>query len=375
MHQLTDLAPRQLRWVKWREDSYSSASILNIDVTSQRAYVHYINQDKRLDAWVPFSAIGDIVEEGAASPAPGAEDHVASPQAMDAQSVSTEGPDQGVRNVDKVIFGRYEIQTWYRSPYPAELVTPGGVPYLHVCPLCFKYTIDGEPLRKHIVACPKENNLPGKKVYERGPLSIYEVDGDVEKLYCQNLCLFAKLFLDHKTIYYDVSGFLFYVLVNNQSGTAEYCAYFSKEKVSWDNNNLACIITFPPHQRHGYGRMLISFSYALSRLEDVRGGPERPLSDLGYRGYINYWTGAVAAVLLETSEDGQTETTIEEISEATGIREEEVLEAMTQMGLNNWVKKDGAVVVNSNDIKNWIKENNIKTDSMIDEDCMIIDAE
>ncbi|BFZ60867.1 K(lysine) acetyltransferase [Saitoella coloradoensis] len=372
-----DLAPRQLRWVKWREDSYSSASILNIDVDTRRAYVHYINQDKRLDAWVPFSAIGDVVDEGAASPASGAEDRVASPQAaMDAQSVSTEGPDQGVRNVDKVLFGRYEIHTWYRSPYPAELVRHGGVPYLHVCPLCFKYTTDGELLRKHVLACPKRHDLPGKKVYEKGHLSIYEVDGDVEKLYCQNLCLFAKLFLDHKTIYYDVSGFLFYVLVNNnQSGssTPEYCAYFSKEKVSWDNNNLACIITFPPHQRHGYGRMLISFSYALSRLEDVRGGPERPLSDLGYRGYINYWTGTVAAVLLKTNEDEQTDTTIEEISEATGIREEEVLEAMTQMGLNNWAKKDGAVVVNANDIKSWIRENNIKTDSMIDEDCMIIE--
>jgi hypothetical protein len=27
------------------------------------------------------------------------------------------------------------------------------------------------------------------------------VDGDVDKAYCQNLCLIAKLFLDHKTLY------------------------------------------------------------------------------------------------------------------------------------------------------------------------------
>ena len=33
-----------------------------------------------------------------------------------------------------------------------------------------------------------------------------------EKLYCQNLCYLAKLFLDHKTLYYDVDLFLFYVL-------------------------------------------------------------------------------------------------------------------------------------------------------------------
>jgi hypothetical protein len=31
-------------------------------------------------------------------------------------------------------------------------------------------------------------------------------------VYCQNLCLLSKLFLDHKTLYYDVDPFLFYVL-------------------------------------------------------------------------------------------------------------------------------------------------------------------
>jgi hypothetical protein len=31
-------------------------------------------------------------------------------------------------------------------------------------------------------------------------------------MFCQNLCFLAKLFLDHKTLYYDVDLFLFYVL-------------------------------------------------------------------------------------------------------------------------------------------------------------------
>jgi hypothetical protein len=35
------------------------------------------------------------------------------------------------------------------------------------------------------------------------------VDGKDNKMYCQNLCLLAKLFLDHKTLYYDVEPFLF----------------------------------------------------------------------------------------------------------------------------------------------------------------------
>ena len=35
-------------------------------------------------------------------------------------------------------------------------------------------------------------------------MSVFEVDGYIHKLYCQNLCLLAKLFLDHKTLYFDV---------------------------------------------------------------------------------------------------------------------------------------------------------------------------
>lgn len=31
-------------------------------------------------------------------------------------------------------------------------------------------------------------------------------------MYCQSLCLLSKLFLDHKTLYYDVDPFLFYVV-------------------------------------------------------------------------------------------------------------------------------------------------------------------
>ena len=38
------------------------------------------------------------------------------------------------------------------------------------------------------------------------------MDGLNYKLYCQNLCLLAKLFLDHKTLYNDVDPFLFYVM-------------------------------------------------------------------------------------------------------------------------------------------------------------------
>ena len=46
-------------------------------------------------------------------------------------------------------------------------------------------------------------------------MSIFEIDGEHDKVYCQCLCLVAKLFLDHKTLYFDVNPFYFYVLTKS----------------------------------------------------------------------------------------------------------------------------------------------------------------
>lgn len=69
---------------------------------------------------------------------------------------------------------------------------------------------------------------PANEIYRREGLSVFEVDGNTSKLYCQNLCLLAKLFLDHKTLYYDVEPFLFYVLTTNDEYGCHLVGYFSK---------------------------------------------------------------------------------------------------------------------------------------------------
>jgi len=97
------------------------------------------------------------------------------------------------------------------------------------------------------------------------------------QLYAQNLSLFAKLFLDTKSVFYDVTTFRYYLLVQTESSTSarQVVGFFSKEKMSWDNNNVACILVFPPWQRKGLGQILMGVSYELSRREGRLGGPEK----------------------------------------------------------------------------------------------------
>ncbi|KAG6864383.1 hypothetical protein C0991_010014, partial [Blastosporella zonata] len=187
------------------------------------------------------------------------------------------------RNFENVHFGEWQVKTWYFSPYPltddleetapdtggaskiaaqhshkttgrtrAEDVLAGGLgrgananagtenlKQLWVCQQCFKYMAEWSTYDVHARFC-NADYPPGRRVYQRGAQSIWEVDGAQQKLYCQNLALFGKLFIDVKTLYFDL-----------------------------DN------------------------CYELSRRAGKVGTPERPLSDLGLRSYLAYWVSTL----------------------------------------------------------------------------------
>ncbi|PFH53093.1 hypothetical protein AMATHDRAFT_138384, partial [Amanita thiersii Skay4041] len=220
-------------------------------------------------------------------------------------------------------FGDYDIQTWYDAPFPEEYATiPDG--RLWICEFCLKYMKS----KFGALKC-KARHPPGDEIYRDGNISIFEVDGRKNKIYCQNLCLLSKMFLDHKSLFYDVEPFLFYVITEVDEIGARFVGYFSKEKRSPKDYNVSCIMTLPVRQRQGWGNLLIDFSYLLSKKEKRVGSPEKPLSALGALGYKKYWTLTVMRYL-QTAPDRPT---LEDISSATSMTIEDVYNTLVQQNM------------------------------------------
>lgn len=175
----------------------------------------------------------------------------------------------------------------------------------------------------------------GRPIYTQSTYSIHCLNGSDHKLFSQNLSLFSKLFLDSKSVSYDVTTFLFYILVLHESPSTippRIIGFFSKEKLSWDNNNLACILVFPPWQKRGFGQLLMGVSYYLGRREGREGGPEKPLSELGRRAYVQYWAGMICRYVVSLPKSAKV-VNVAQISEGTCIVAEDVVGTLMEMGV------------------------------------------
>lgn len=372
--------------VKWRNGQFHPGDIIEIrplkkkkdanglEIVSSNPedfeyYIHYINFDRRLDEWVSVdridlsSAVQGSVESlellKQKKNKRKQEDLTVSIETCnkddkEALLLSLEKENEEitkVKNIQCIVLGKYEIETWYFSPYPEEY---SGEEKLYVCEFCLKYMKKQKTLLNHSYKCHLKSP-PGIQIYSEGNLSMFEIDGKDQKLYCQNLCLLSKLFLDHKTLYYDVDPFMFYVLCEaDNDGFHHIVGYFSKEKQSQENYNLACILTFPPYQRKGYGKFLISISYELTKREGTVGSPEKPLSDLGRISYRSYW----AFVILKIFQDKESikSITIDKISKLTGIRTEDILSTLHSLNMIKYFKGQHIISVNKSIVDTFILE-------------------
>lgn len=222
----------------------------------------------------------------------------------------------------------------YYSPFPEEY---NQYPTLHFCEFCLKFFGHRSELDRHAARC-KLRHPPGNEIYRSHDhnvtISVFELDGAREVVYCEYLSLISKLFLDHKFVGEDCSIFLYYVVCEVDQMGCHIVGYFSKVKSLTCKNNLACILTLPCHQRKGYGKFIISLSYELSKIEERVGSPEEPISDLGKVSYMSYWTTTLVRLL-----DGlpvNTELSIDEISKATSITTANIIENLKFHGVLVW---------------------------------------
>ena len=215
----------------------------------------------------------------------------------------------------QIQFGPWLLKNWYSAPYPQEYAR---LDVLYVCEFCLKYMQSVNILKRHMKKCVYVRP-PGNEIYRDAEISVFEVDGNRSKFYCQNLCLIAKLFLDTKTLYYDVEPFLFYVVTKNDRFGQHLVGYFSKEKHCQQKYNVSCIMTLPQYQRQGFGRFLIDFSYLLSKCEGQHGSPEKPLSELGEKSYFAYWDSVIIEYFRNWHRRQKNQVSIKIISLETGM--------------------------------------------------------
>lgn len=187
--------------------------------------------------------------------------------------------------IKKIYIGNKKLQPLYLSPFTNISEN------IHICVFCFSYFNESISLNRHKMKCGQKYR--GNLVYSKEKFKIFEVDGEFDTISCRNLCLLAKCFLDHKTLYYDVEPFLFYLLYENDN----IIGYFSREKYSI-KFNLSCIVVLPCYQGKGFGYFLIDFSYRLFQLFNRKGTPEKPLSDQGLAVYKKYWKYKVYKYLI-----------------------------------------------------------------------------
>jgi histone acetyltransferase MYST1 len=289
-----------------------------------QAYLNFVKQDRRLDDWYPVSELTAWNEKEEEGP----EIHTRTRHHSRDRGEERDEFEKihrkmtNIKNIETVTLGAHTMRTWYFSPYPTPYYTAR---HIFLCEYCWSYFMTAEQLDHHSKSMC-ETHPPGREVYRSGDLSVFELRGESQKVACQCLCLLGKLFLDRKSLFYDVKGFAFYVLCECDAVSAHIVGFFSRE-LDNDENVMACIAIFPPYQKRGYGKLLIAMSYEMARRRSKPGKPEHPLSDLGAVAFRSFWKEALVNALAQY---GDYALTIEDLEVITGIAKDDIIDVLEE---------------------------------------------
>jgi len=112
-------------------------------------------------------------------------------------------------------------------------------------------------------------------------------------------------------------------------------------------------------------------SYVLGRREGRFGGPEKPLSAKGLKGYLAYWCREVARFIVEEAPAKKT-LGVKSISDATWIMPEDVVMALKEMGCAEGRKTaGGSLVVNKARVRDWARERGVSLAPVVDVEAFV----
>ena len=119
--------------------------------------------------------------------------------------------------------------------YPSEYMSHhGAASVLYLCDKCFYPHLNKSLLYDHMETKCKNFKQPGRMIYQEAEGDVlykfYELDGSKNEKYCQQLCLFAKFFIQSKTVCYTVKNFMFYILTKTENDKEQIIGYFSKNR-------------------------------------------------------------------------------------------------------------------------------------------------
>ncbi|KAK1315201.1 putative MYST-like histone acetyltransferase 1 [Acorus calamus] len=177
---------------RWRDGKYHPVKVIErrrsgaSEAGDYEYYVHYTEFNRRLDEWVNLehldldsveADVDDKVDDKATSlkmtrnmKRKIEETHVEGHEELDPNSLREHEEFTKVKNIATIELGRYEIETWYFSPFPPEY---SDCSKLYFCEFCLNFMKRKEQLQRHMKKCDLKHP-PGDEIYRSGTLSMFE---------------------------------------------------------------------------------------------------------------------------------------------------------------------------------------------------------